>query len=284
MRSMMNKGNLYMVITAVLWSTAGVLIKFVPWSPFAINGVRCLLAFLVIAAFKRSFKMRLSKPIIAGAVCMFLTTTLFVLANKMTTSANAIVLQDAVPIYVLIIQCIISRRAPKPYQIIVTLTAFAGVVLFFLDRLDSGYMLGNIFAIISGMTFAGVFIFNSMPDSGPEDSVMISCLAAFVLGIPFYFQSSVPDTPAILALLGLGLFQFGLAYTLFCKASRLTTPVSASIISLLEALLNPLWVYLFLGEEIGRYALLGAVLLLGSVIANILLSAGAAKKEALKRV
>lgn len=277
---MKNKGNLLMVITAVMWSTGGVLIKFVPWNSFAINGVRCILAFLVLALFRRSFKMRLNKTIIAAGVCLFLTTTFFVLANKLTTSANAIVLQDAVPIYVLLYQCIATRRAPRPYQIVVTLAAFAGVVLFFIDRLDSGYLLGNIFAILSGVTFAGVFIFNGKPDSGAEDSIMLSCLAAFVLGIPFYFQSAPLDTSGILAILALGIFQFGIPYALFAMASRLTTPASASLISLLEALLSPVWVYLFLGETVGRYALLGAALLLGAVTANILITARASKKTA----
>lgn len=269
--SAQNKGNLYILITALLWSTGGILIKFIPGNAVAINGARSLVALLFFLIYKRSIKIKINPYIIAAAICLVLTNTLYVLANKMTTAANAIVLQYTAPIFVLVWDCIYRRRVPKKQQCVVVLMAFAGMILFFFDQLDGGQLAGNLIAIGAGLAFSGVFFINSLPQASSEDSSMIAFFLSFLISIPFLGDVGNMDG---MALVVLGVFQVGLAYVLFAKGAKLTSPVSASLIGLLEAVLNPLWVFLFYGEKVGKFALAGAAVILTAVILNTVMGKG----------
>lgn len=268
-----NKGNLYILLTAFLWSIGGILIKYIPMGAIAINASRSVIAFIFFIIYRKSWKIKLNKTIMLAALSLVLTNLLYVTANKMTTAANAIVLQYTAPIFVLIWDCLYQKRAPKKYQYLVVGMAFAGMLLFFCDQLDSGHLLGNIIAIASGVTFSGVFFVNSLPSSSSEDSSMLAFALSALIGIPFYGELQFLNVIGIIALLILGIFQLAVAYVVFAKGAKLTTPVSASLIGLLEAMLNPLWVFLFFHETIGRFALLGALIILLAVILNIVMSA-----------
>lgn len=263
------KGNLYILVTALLWSTGGLLIKYIPGNAIAINGARSLIALLFFWIYRRSFKVKMNGKIILAALCLVLTNFLYVIANKMTTAANAIVLQYTAPIFVLIWDCIYRKTLPKKHQCLVVLMAFGGMILFFLDQLGGGQLAGNIIAICAGVCFSGVFFVNSLPGSSSEDSSMIAFGLSFLISIPFLGNVWKLDGVGIAALIVLGAVQVGLAYVLFAKGSQLTSPVSASLIGLLEAILNPVWVYLFYGEKVGKYALLGATIIMMAVVINI---------------
>ena len=263
------KGNLYILLTALLWSTGGLLIKYIPGNAVAINGARSLIAVAFFWLYKRSIKIRVNRYVISAAVCLVMTNLLYVMANKLTTAANAIVLQYMAPIFVLIWDCIYRKKAPKKQQCGIVLMALAGMVLFFFDQLDGGHLLGNILAIGAGLAFSGVFFINSLPEASSEDASMLAFLASFVISIPFLGDVWKMDQRAITALLALGIFQVGLAYILFAKGTKLTSPVSASLIGLLEAILNPVWVFLFYGEKVGKFALAGAAVILLAVVLNI---------------
>ena len=263
------KGNLYILLTALLWSIGGLLIKYIPGNAVAINGARSLIAVVFFWLYKRSIKIRVNRYVISAAVCLVMTNLLYVMANKLTTAANAIVLQYMAPIFVLIWDCIYRKKAPKKQQCGIVLMALAGMVLFFFDQLDGGHLLGNILAIGAGLAFSGVFFINSLPEASSEDASMLAFLASFVISIPFLGDVWKMDQRAIIALLALGIFQVGLAYILFAKGTKLTSPVSASLIGLLEAILNPVWVFLFYGEKVGKFALVGAAVILLAVVLNI---------------
>lgn len=264
-----NRGNLYILMTALLWSTGGLLIKYIPGNAVAINGARSLIALIFFWIYKRDIKVKFNGKIILAAFCLVLTNFLYVIANKMTTAANAIVLQYTAPIFVLIWDCIYRKMLPKKHQCLVVLMAFGGMVLFFFDQLGGGQMIGNLIAICAGVCFSGVFFINSLPESSSEDSSMIAFGLSFLISIPFLGDVWKMDGTGIVALVALGVFQVGLAYVLFAKGSKLTSPVSASLIGLLEAILNPVWVFLFYGEKVGKYALLGAMIIMIAVVINI---------------
>lgn len=264
-----NRGNLYILMTALLWSTGGLLIKYIPGNAVAINGARSLIALIFFWIYKRDIKVKFNGKIMLAALCLVLTNFLYVIANKMTTAANAIVLQYTAPIFVLIWDCIYRKVLPKKHQYLVVLMAFGGMVLFFFDQLGGGQMIGNLIAICAGVCFSGVFFINSLPESSSEDSSMIAFGLSFLISIPFLGDVWKMDGTGIVALVALGVFQVGLAYVLFAKGSKLTSPVSASLIGLLEAILNPVWVFLFYGEKVGKYALLGAMIIMVAVVINI---------------
>ena len=263
------KGNLYILLTALLWSTGGLLIKYIPGNAVAINGARSLIAVAFFWLYKRSIEIRVNRYVISAAVCLVMTNLLYVMANKLTTAANAIVLQYMAPIFVQIWDCIYRKKAPKKQQCGIVLMALAGMVLFFFDQLDGGHLLGNILAIGAGLAFSGVFFINSLPEASSEDASMLAFLASFVISIPFLGDVWKMNQTAVVALLALGIFQVGLAYILFAKGTKLTSPVSASLIGLLEAILNPVWVFLFYGEKVGKFALVGAAVILLAVVLNI---------------
>ena len=263
-----NKGDLYILLTALLWSTGGLLIKFIPGNAVAINGARSLIAFLFFCIYRKSIRIRINRTILAAAICLVLTNLLYVTANNLTTAANAIVLQYTAPIFVLLWNCIYRKKPPKKQQCLVVLMAFAGMVLFFFDQLDGGQLAGNLIAIGAGLSFSGVFFLNSLPEANSPDSSMIAFFLSFLISIPFLGDVAGMNATALTALVILGVFQVGLAYVLFAKGAKLTSPVSASLIGLLEAILNPVWVFLFYGEKVGSFALTGAAVILLAVVIN----------------
>lgn len=282
------KGNLYIFIAAVIWSSGGVLIKFVPWNPLMINGIRSLIAFFFFAAIRRSFKIKINPTIMLAAICLSSTTLTFVIANKLTTAANAIVLQYLSPIFVLIMVCASKKKLPSIKQTGVVLTAFAGMVLFFCDKLDSGHLLGNMVAVVSGITYAGLIFVNGRPEANNDDSSMIAFLLSFIIfaaAAPFINLGPLELSPSIItAVIALGAFQIGLAYYVFGRGIKRTGAVNASLIGLFEAVLNPFWVFLIIGERPGSFALLGGVLILGAVIFNIIFVKDTDEKGAVELV
>ena len=121
--------------------------KAVPFNGIIVNFFRSFFAFFFFAAVRKSLRIRINKTIFLGAVCFFATTTLCACSNKMTTAANAIVLQYTAPLFVLAMQCIRDRTLPKRSEVALLAAAFFGMVLFFCDQLDPGKMLGNIFGV-----------------------------------------------------------------------------------------------------------------------------------------
>jgi len=265
-----SKGNLYILLTALLWSTGGIFIKFIPGNPMAINGARSLVALIFFGFYRRQWKIKLNKYVVLAGICLALTNCLYVVANKLTTAGTAIVLQYLAPIFVLIWDSIYQKKKPEKQQILFVVMAFIGMVLFFFDQLDVSKLLGNITAILAGVAFSGVFFVNSLPGASSEDASMLGFAIAFILGIPFLSNLQYDNMASNLAILFLGVFQVGLAYVIFAKGSKLTTPVNASLISLIEAVLNPTWVYLFYHETLGRFSLIGAAIIMVAVILNVL--------------
>ncbi len=267
-----NQGNLYILAAAALWSTGGLVMKTVPFNGVVINFFRSVFAFLFFAVMRKSLRVKINKTVILGAICYCASTTLYACSNKMTTAANAIVLQYTAPLFVLLMQCVIDRVKPKKREVLVLAAAFAGMVLFFCDQLDPGKMIGNLLGVASGVFFAGMFIVNRMPGASNADSNMLGFLMTIVIAAPFVAAADLHFTPQITAaIVFLGTIQIGMAYYMFSKGVDLTPPVNASLICLLEAVLNPIWVFLVLGEKPGIFALIGGVLIVGAIAANVLL-------------
>ena len=264
-------GNFYIFLTAVLWSTSGVLIKFINGSAIAINALRSLIAFLFLAVSQKSWHIRLGKTIVAAALCLTFTNLFYVMAVKLTSAANAITLQYLAPLFVLIWDSIYQRRLPGFQKLICIAVAFGGMVLFFYDSLGKGYLLGNLLAVAAGLCFSGVFFLNSLPNSSAADASKLAFLLSFVIGLPYIGQFAYGEPDSVWALLFLGIFQVGLAYHLYAKGCQLTSPLNASLISLLEIVLNTLCVYLFFKETISPLSLLGAVVIVAAVVANAVL-------------
>ena len=267
------KGTLYVFLAALLYSIGGLCIKVIPWGGMAINGGRTAIALVVIGTYLALVRhpLRFNRWILLGALSVFGANALFSVANKMTTAANAIVLQFTAPIFVMLFSAIFFRRKPTKLDLGACVVVFGGIVFFFVDGLSVGGTAGNILALCSGVAYAGVFMMNEMPNSDAICSVFWGDVISAVTGLPFLFRESDFSATPIISLLILGVFQVAVAYILLTIGLKTTPPVTASLVSGIEPVLNPILVAVFYGEKIGALALAGAAIVIGGVVGyNIL--------------
>ena len=268
-------GVLCVFLAALLYSIGGLCIKVIPWNGLSINGGRTLIALVVIGGYLLliGHKPRWNRWIFVGALCICGTNSLFTLANKMTTAANTIVLQFTAPIFVILLSALLWKKRPQKLDVIACVVVLLGVVCFFVDSLEAGGMVGNLLALLSGVTYAGVFLLNDMPDSDPISSVFWGDVMSAVIGLPFLMQETEFGTVTLVSLVVLGAFQVGLAYILLTIGLKTTPAVTASLVSGIEPVLNRILVAVFYHESIGPVALVGAVIVLCAVLAyNIIQS------------
>jgi len=262
-----------LIVTAILWSLGGLLIKAVPWNPMAIAGTRSAIAALLLFAVIRRPHFTWSTAQIGGTIAYALTVILFVAANKLTTAANAILLQYTSPLYVALLGAhFLGERTTRLDWATIAL-ALGGMALFFLDDLAIGGFWGNVCAILSGATFACLVLFlRRQKDSSPLESVLLGNILTALVSLPFVFHSP-PALSGWVRLGLLGVFQLGLPYVLYTLAIRQVTALEAILIPVVEPILSPLWVFLAMGEAPGPWALLGGLIVLTSVTARCVLSA-----------
>ena len=266
-----------MIAASICWSIGGLCIKFIPWGAMSIIGVRAALAAVVFAFYRKSVKIEITRGNVLGALCVSATTILFVFANKLTTAAAAILLQFTAPIFIILIELALYRKKPAPSAVVAVSVTIIGMLLFFADNLETGNTLGNILAIASGLTFAGVFVCNKMPDTDPNNALYLGFLVNTVIGLPFVFYESASGTSAWVAAVILGTVQVGLAYVFFSIGIKRTSALLACLITALEPVMNPVLVMLagIIGilpviETPGLFALAGgAVIILTVVSYNI---------------
>ena len=278
-------GLVFVLLSAVCFSLAGVLIKLVPWGALSVSAGRSLFAVFVIYLFMRWQGRRLviNKAVFIGAAFNFVMSQTFVFANKLTTAANAIVLQFTEPVFAILIMWLVFKVRPSKHAVITCIAVMAGITCFFFDELSASGMLGNVLAVISGLTYAGVFFIKKLPGGCFESASIISILACFVVGLPDLSADLMalaagtgavcvlPTGPfagfscsplAVMALMGI--VQMGLSYVFLSLGLDAVSPVTASLTSTIEPILNPVLAAFMLGETIGPLSMFGAVLVLGS--------------------
>ena len=247
--------------------------KFLPWSGLSINSARTAIALTVIGGYLLVTKhpLRLNRWIFLGGLSVFGCNALFSMANKLTTAANAIVLQFTAPIFVILFSRLFFKRKASKLDVTAAAIVFGGVIFFFLDSLEMGGGLGNLLALLSGVSYAGIFLMNEMPDSDSISSVFWGDVMSALVGLPFLLRETSLNRTAMISLIVLGVFQVGVAYVCLCEGLKHTPPIAASLITGIEPVLNPTLVALFYGEEVGVMALIGAGVVIITVIAyNVL--------------
>jgi drug/metabolite transporter (DMT)-like permease len=208
-----------------------------------------------------------SRAQIGGALGYAGTVVLFVFATRMTTAANAIFLQYTAPVYVALIgRWYLGEHASRIDWLVITV-ALAGIALFFVDRLTVSGLWGNIIALGSGLAFALVALFLRKEKAGsPIASIVLGNVIVALAGAPFIFQAPSLGEDGLWRLGLLGTVQLGLPYVLYATAIKQVSALEATLIPLLEPVLNPLWVMLALGERPGPWAIVGGMLVLSAVL------------------
>jgi len=253
---------------AVLWSTGGLFIKLAPMPALAVACGRSLIAGLFYLALLRP-NLRAARWTTAAAYAACIIT--FVSATKLTTAANAIFLQYTGPAYVLVLSPFLLDEPFRPIDGACVVLSLAGMSLFFVGQIESGQLLGNLLAIASGVFFAlAIVLLRREAKSGSGDalpSTTLGNLIAAAVTLPWALKAA----PEMLSLKGggvllyLGIVQLGLAYFLFVRGVRRVPAAEASLISMLEPVLNPVWVLIGFGERPGPWAIAGGAIVIAAV-------------------
>ena len=263
-----SKGIVYVLMAAILFSIGGLCIKLIPWSPLSINGARNFISAIIIGSYLKitKHKIVINPAVIFGAVCMTGVTTLYCMANKLTTAANTIVLQFTAPIFVIFFMWMFFEEKPKRVDIIASAVVFAGIICFFVDGLSSGNTLGNGIAVLSGVAYAGVFMMNSFEKSDSLSSIFLGQTLSAITCIWFVFGETDFGVTAVGGILALGIFQLALAYIFMAKGLDEVPAVTASLTTAIEPILNPLLVAIFYQEAITPLSFMGAVIVISAVV------------------
>jgi drug/metabolite transporter (DMT)-like permease len=274
------KAVLFLVLAAVLWSTSGVLVKIMDWQPIAILAGRSLFGSVVFLIYLRRIPTRFNRWQLLAAGAFILTQFLFITSTKLTTAANSIFLQYTAPIYVMLLAYWFLGEKPSRTDWLAMLVIFIGLTLFFGDKLSPEGFYGNLLAILSGVTAAVMIVsFRAQKEGNPAESNLIAFLFTATLGVPFILKETwTVNSWLILAFLGI--FQIGFAFIFFTKGIKHIPALEANLIGTLEPVLNPIWVFLFYGESMGKFALFGGLVVLGGVILSAVGSARAAAEDA----
>ena len=268
-----------LVGAALLWSLGGLLIKLAQWHPLGIASVRSGIAALTIALILRIQHRRWphlvpkSTATWGAALGYAGTVILFVQSTKLTAAANAIVLQYTAPLYVAIGGSMFLGERLRASEWVLLGLMLSGTALFFAEHLSSSGMIGNLAGIGSGIAMASMTLcLRRARDQSALEALVTGNIIAAISGV--WLWTELPDldgrTVGVLAVLGV--VQLGIPYVLFAHALRRARAIEAIMLTMLEPILNPLWVMLAIGERPTGYALLGSALVVGSTIARTVLS------------
>jgi drug/metabolite transporter (DMT)-like permease len=269
------RGTLFIAAAALLWSTGGIGIKAVADSPLKVTFYRSLFAAIALMLFlgrgvwgRRQWK---STPafviaIISYAACL----TAFVIATKWTTAANAIFLQYAGVVWVLLLSPVVLREPMRARDVVAIAVAMSGMALFFVGRFETRGMAGNAMALVSSVFFAALILVLRREQRAAQAAVTWGNVACALAVLPFIARdlALTPRSFAVLAFLGI--FQIAIAYVLFVRGLAYVTATQASLTGMLEPVSNPIWVFLFLGEKPSGFAIAGALVVLAAIAGHTL--------------
>ncbi len=286
---------LLVVFAVLLWSTGGMFIKLATnLDAYQVTFFRSLLAGITVLIITRRSGLRINA---FGIMCSVIYATLlflFVWATQHTTAANAIFLQYTAPVYILILAPFVIGEKFHLRDMATVVFCIAGMSLFFVGDLSVGDYQGNIAALGSGI-FLGLYIMllkhpravggRGTRDKGQEHTSPlaprpspVSPIATVIYGNFILAILTLPNGIAsaatitwldFVAVAFLGIFQIGISYILFIKGvTGGTRPLDASIIGFIEPLLNPVWVFLMIGERPSDWAILGGIIIIMTVVTH----------------
>jgi DME family drug/metabolite transporter len=299
----------YVLIAVLLWSTGGLFIKLTTLDAYQVTFFRSLLAGITVAILTRKQGLRINLFGILTSLIYATLLFLFVWATKKTTAANAIFLQYTAPIYILILAPFVIGEKFHWRDLVTVIFCIAGMSLFFVGKLEVSDYQGNIAALFSGV-FLGLYIMllkhpratgsgsqksepetvvtglpasaagleskpkttDQIPKTNPAIAVIYGNFLLALLTLPSGISAAPVMVPLDwLAVTFLGIIQIGISYVLFIKGvTGGTRPLDASIIGFIEPLLNPVWVFLFVGEQPSSWALLGGAIIITTVVVHTL--------------
>ena len=269
-----NLGRLYILIAAFLWSMGGFLVKNIDANPAFISLGRSAIAGIVLFPFIRFKRIKNVKKLILLSLCYSTCLTTFVIATKLTAAANAITIQYCAPIFLFVGLWVVNKKFDKQKAFPMFLIVL-GIAAFLLEPITGSSMTGNLLAILSGLAFALIIYFFGF-DYGLSGLGLTAILNILIvpfaaLFVPWNTSFYPIDMKSIVCLIILGVIQIGMSYVFFYAGRKRVSSIDASILSLIEPLLNPIWVFILIGEKPSYYAIFGMALILSAQVLNALL-------------
>jgi DME family drug/metabolite transporter len=266
------KGILFVLIAGLLWSSGGLFIKLISLPAMQLAFFRCSIAAITFGIIFRKRILLINKLTLINSVFYAAILITFVIATKTTTAANAIFLQSTAPIYVLIFEPIFNKTKYERINIITVAVCMVGMLLFFVGKIEPGHLEGNIIALFSGIAFAAFFL--GMKKNDPKfqsSSIFYGNILVAIISFPFMFSLETLTTSDLWMVTFLGVFQIAIAYAFFSAGLKRIYAVEASIISMIEPVLNPVWVFIGYGEVPSITAIIGGLIILGSIVTRSLI-------------
>lgn len=275
MQSGVRKNRILLLLAALLFSTGGAAIKMAALTGWQIAGYRSgVAAVFMWVALPRARRGWTWRTLLAGAVYAVMVV-LFVLSNKLTTAANAILLQSTYPLYLLLLGPLFLKEKLRAVDVGVVGGVVLGAAILFsgsehVVATAPDPVRGNLVALASGvawaLTIAGLrWMGKRDPQSESAAAVAIAGNGiAFVACLPLALQGPEVNVKASVVVVYLGLFQIGLAYVFLTRSIRHVPAVDAATLLLIEPVLNPIWAWLIHGEQPSGMALTGGAIIMAA--------------------
>lgn len=269
------RGLLLIAFCAILWSSGGLFIKVLTLDAFQISFYRSLIAaatiYVITLVQGRRLRFDLDPVSFLCSISYAFILVLFVMATKLTTAANAIFLQFTAPIYLLVLEPLFLKTKFEKRNLIALIFCFIGMTLFFFGRLDFSGIQGNILAICSGICFALFSLFLKWKKQlHKSDNTIANIIAGnllvCLLCLPLVYDKLLIESAQLWILLFMGAFQIGISYMIFNEGIKYVSATESMIIAMLEAILNPVWVFIGVGEVPTMYSIIGSVIILLAVL------------------
>ena len=260
---------LWIFIAGFFWSVGGLMVKISQDNPITLLGYRALLSLPVLLIFTPPQKLKMNKKVFLYAFFPTALAFTYVFSARLTTAANAIMLQYASPLYVVVLCYLLYKKKPGKEDIAVVIASMTGMILFFMDDYSPGNMIGNLIAVLGGLLFACYYTLTGASGEDSASIIIMSQIQLVVIAAAFMFwkEPLTLNRNSIIAVIGMGIVQRGLGEGIYGKAAPHCSPLDAVLMSMTEPLLNPVWVMLFYGERPQKFALIGSVVIVVSVIA-----------------
>lgn len=257
------RGRLLILAAATLWSLAGVFIKYLDLYPLTIVFYRSFFAALTFAPFVRRGQWHCSPAIVISVLTYTAAISAFVAANKLTTAANAIVLQYTAPLFVFLFSRLVMGERIAKLNGVALVVAMIGVAIISLDSAGQPEMAGVLLALLSGILFAGYMVnLQQAKEAHPVYLTWINNMVCALLLLGIVQSRLALSLEQTLLLAVMGAVQLGLPYFLFSKGLQTVPIQEAALIALIEPVLNPLWVALAIGEIPSTATLAGGGMIL----------------------
>ena len=269
-----NSGLILVLFGAIAFSLGGLFVKLIPWNPISINAGRCIFSSMVIGTYMylSGHKLKLNKTVIKGGLCVCAMLICYVASTKMTTAANAIVLEYTAPIFIIILEALLFNKKPARLDVIVCITVLFGIYIVMTDGMGKGNLLGDIIALLSGLFYAFTIMLNDFKDGDSLSSVLLGHMLTVLIGFVFITRETDFLAKTLLLVAALGLFQAGAGYTLLTVGLKNCEPLAGSLVASIEPVLNPILVALFYGEYMNLKTIIGSIIVIGSIVIYNILS------------